>query len=326
MPMQYGTIPGVDKPVSRLVQGTVPLSSEREAESFRLLDETFAAGCRTYDTAHNYGQGDCETVLGRWIRDRGIRDEVVVLGKGAHPYEGRNRVTPEDITADLHESLERQQTDYIDIYVLHRDDPTVPVGPLVEVLNVHKRAGKIGIFGGSNWSTARIQEANAYAAAHGLEGFAVSSPNFSLAVQIRPPWEGCLSISGEAGAAERAWYGRHRMPIFPWSSLAGGFFSGRFRRDNLDTFTSYLDRLCVTSYCSEDNFRRLDRVRVAAARYGTTVPQVALAYVLSQPLEVYALVGCRSGTEFEENVAALDLRLSEAELAWLDLRSDDRPW
>ena len=326
MPMHYGTVPGVAKPVSRLVQGTVPLSSSRETESFRLLDETYEAGCRTYDTAHNYGAGDCETVLGRWMKDRGVRDEIVVLGKGAHPYDGRVRVTPEDITSDLHESLRRQQTDFIDIYVLHRDNPDVPVGPIVDVLNEHKRAGRIGVFGGSNWSADRIRQANEYAAANGLEGFSVSSPNFSLAVQIQPPWKGCLSISGEAGEAERAWYRRNTIPIFPWSSLAGGFFSGRFRRDNLDGFTDYFDTLCVTSYCSEENFQRLDRVTVVAERYGLTVPQVAMAYVLSQPLAVFPLVGCRTGAEYAENAAALDVSLSEAELAWLDLRSDDRPW
>lgn len=326
MPMLYGTVPGVQKRVSRLVQGTVPLSSERLEESFRLLDKTYEAGCRTYDTAHNYGAGDCETVLGRWMKDRGVRDEIVVLGKGAHPYDGRVRVTPEDITADLHESLRRQQTDFIDIYVLHRDNPEVPVGPLVEVLNEHKRAGKIGVFGGSNWSADRIREANAYATAHGLEGFAVSSPNFSLAVQIQPPWTGCLSISGESGAAEREWYRRNDIPIFPWSSLAGGFFSGRFRRDNLGDFTEYLDSLCVTSYGSEENFQRLDRVKDAAKRHGLTIPQVAMAYVLSQPLAVFPLVGCRTGAEYAENAAALDVTLDEAELAWLDLRSEDRPW
>lgn len=326
MPMQYGTVPGVEKTVSRLVQGTVPLSSEREAESFALLDATFEQGCRTYDTAHGYGAGDCETVLGRWMTDRGNRDEIVVLGKGAHPYNGRERVTPEDITADLHESLARQQTDFIDIYVLHRDNPKLPVGPIVEVLNEHKRAGKIGVFGGSNWSAARIQEANAYADANGLEPFRVSSPNFSLAVQIQPPWAGCLSVSGEQGAAERAWYQENGIPIFPWSSLAGGFFSGRFRRDNLDEFDAYLDKLCVTSYCSEDNFQRLDRVTAAAAHYGMTIPQVAMAYVMSQPLEVFALVGCRTGAEFAENAAVLEQRLGEADLRWLDLRSDERPW
>lgn len=327
--MQYGSVSGVGKPVSRLVQGTVPLSSDNFDASFQLLDDTFAHGCRTYDTAHNYGQGDCETVLGAWIKNRGLRDEIVILGKGAHPYDGRDRVTPEDITADLHDSLSRQQNDFIDIYVLHRDNPELPVGPIVEILNEHRNAGKIGVFGGSNWSAARIAEANAYAEEHGLEPFRVSSPNFSLAVQIQPPWEGCLSVSGEAGKAERAWYREQGIPIFPWSSLAGGFFSGRFSRENVDHFAehgNYFEKLCVTSYCSEENFRRLDRVKELAARDEMTIPQVAMAYVLSQPQPIFALVGCQNGKEFAENAAVLNRQLTQAELDWLDLTSDERPW
>ncbi len=326
MAMQYGTVKGTDKQVSRLVQGTIPLSSEREDESMALLDAVYEHGCRTFDTAHGYGGGDCERVLGRWYRSRGVRDDIVVLGKGAHPYDGRVRVTPEDITSDLHESLERQGTDFIDLYVLHRDNPDVPVGPIVEVLNEHKRAGKINSFGGSNWSAERISEANEYAAGKGLDPFTISSPNFSLAVQIKPPWEGCLSISGEAGRADREWYAENGIPIFPWSSLAGGFFSGRFRRDNLDTFDSYLDKLCVESYCSEENFQRLDRVEETGKRYDLSIPQVAMAYVMSQPMEVFALVGCRTGDEFLNNTEVLGQTLSDAELQWLDLRSDERPW
>lgn len=324
--MEYGTIPGLDKPLSRLVQGTVPLSSEDEPGSMALLDAVFAHGCRTFDTAHGYGEGDCERVLGRWVASRGVRDEIVILGKGAHPYDGRDRVTPEDIAADLDESLARMGIDFIDLYVLHRDNPAVPVGPIVDALNEHQRAGKITVFGGSNWSTDRLAEANGYAAGQGLSPFTISSPNFSLAVQIKPPWEGCLSISGPAGAAERDWYLAQGMPIFPWSSLAGGFFSGRFRRDNLDSFETYLDQLCAETYGSEDNFKRLDRVEILGERYGLTVPQVAMAYVMSQPLDIFALVGCNTGDEFAMNAAVLGQKLTPAETAWLDLTSDERPW
>jgi aryl-alcohol dehydrogenase-like predicted oxidoreductase len=316
--MHYGQIPGVAKSVARLVQGTTRISSADQAGSFAVLDEVLALGGTTFDTAHGYGRGDVERTLGRWIRDRAVRDQVVIIGKGAHPYDGRQRVTPTDITNDLHESLERLQTDMIDLYLLHRDDPSVAVGPLVEVLNEHQRAGKIGAFGGSNWSPARLQEANEYAAAHGLTPFTASSPNFSLAEQQRPAWEGCITISGPWGQAARDWYAATRMPVFAWSSLAGGFFSGRFQRDNLASFTSYFDTNCVDTYCVESNFARLDRAQRLGAERGLTAAQVALAYVLSQPLEIYALVGCDTGAEFAENLAATALRLTPAELAWLE--------
>src|SRR5207249_9101 len=144
-----------------------------------------------------------------------------------------------------YDSLARFKTDYIDLYLLHRDDPTVPVGPIIEVLNEHLKAGRIHAFGGSNWTYQRLQEANAYAAEHGLTPFVASSPNFSLADQIEPPWAGCISISGSQGTAARQWYVQQQMALFTWSSLAGGFFSGRFRRDNLQSFEKYLDKLCV---------------------------------------------------------------------------------
>src|SRR5690606_27782491 len=127
--------------------------------------------------------------------------------------------TPYDITADLFDSLARMQTDYIDIYLLHRDDPDVPVGPIVEILNEHHQAGRIHAFGGSNWSHERIREANEYAAAHGLTPFVASSPNFSLAEQIQEPWAGCLSIGGRKGAAARDWYRQNQIALFTWSSL-----------------------------------------------------------------------------------------------------------
>ena len=321
--MRYGHLPDVDKPISRLVQGTVMIGSDHLEQSFNLLDSVHALGCNCFDTGHLYGHGDCERVLGRWIQERGLREEIVILTKGAHFNEDRNRVTPFDITSDLFDSLARLRTDYIDLYLLHRDDPTVPVGPIVEILNEHKEAGRIHAFGGSNWTYERVREANAYAHANNLTPFAVSSPQFSLAEMVKEPWPDCISISGPAGAAARAWYQDNEIPLFTWSSLAGGFFSGRFTPDNLDTFSAYLDVLCLQAYCYADNFRRLERAQALADKKGLTLPQVALTFVMSQPLNIYALVGCANGDEFAANVAALEVELTTEELAWLDLQSDE---
>src|SRR5690606_21816246 len=119
----------------RIVQGTVMISPDDQDAANDLLDAVYEHGGRTIDTAHGYGGGKSERALGAWLASRGVRDEIVILGKGAHPYDGRKRVTPEDITSDLHESLERMGIDVIDLYVLHRDDPDLPVGPIVEILN-----------------------------------------------------------------------------------------------------------------------------------------------------------------------------------------------
>lgn len=316
--MKYGSIPGVTKPVARLVQGSVMLSTAERERSFTLLDAVLAHGCTTIDTAHIYGSGDVDRVLGEWMDDRSVREQVVIIGKGAHPKQGRQRVTPADLVSDLDASLAALRTDYIDLYLLHRDDPTVPVGPIVEALNEQLRAGKIRAFGGSNWGHARLQEANDYAAARGLTPFAASSPNLGLAVQLKAPWEGCLSVSGLAGAEERAWYAAKRTPLFSWSSLAGGFFSGRFKPENMGGFTSSADKLCAEVYGSPDNFARLERATELGARRGLSAAQVALAYVLSQPLDTYALVGSATPAELSQNVAAVDVQLTPAELAWLE--------
>ncbi len=316
--MNYGRIDGIDKPISRLVQGTIMCHTEEQEWCNTLLDAAFKYGINTFDTAHDYGDGECERSVGRWINARGLREEVVIIGKGSHPNQDRQRVTPFDISADIHDSLARFGTEYMDLYLLHRDDTAVPVGPIVQRLHEHKEAGHILAYGGSNWSHERVVEANAYAAEHGLSPFVASSPNFSLAYQAKEPWAGCLSISGPMGKAGRDWYRAQGMPLFTWSSLAGGFFGGRFRRDNLDSFESYLDKLCVEVYCFEENWRRLERTQQLAEEKGISVAQIALAYVLSQPLDIYALVACYNEAEVVDNVRAGELQLTAAELAWLE--------
>lgn len=187
------------------------------------------------------------------------------------------------------------------------------------MLNELVRAGKIGAFGASNWSAARIAEANAYATAHGMLPMVASSPHFSLAEQLSAPWEGCVSIAGPAGASDRAWYAVEAMAIIPWSSLAGGFFSGRFRRDNLDTFDRPNDRLCVETYCSEPNFRRLERAAQLGRQKGLSAAQIALSFVVSGPLNAYPLVGPSTGEHFGDLLVASEIRLTPEERAWLDL-------
>ncbi len=325
--MKYGHIEGVDKPVSRLVQGTIMLSTAEEEYSFDLLDKVFEAGINTFDCGHIYGGGDCERVLGRWIEDRGVRKNVVILTKGCHHNSDRRCVTPFDLTADFYDSLARLRTDHIDLYLLHRDDPQKAVGPIVDILNHYIQDGRIGVIGGSNWSHNRIRKANIYAEANGLQPFSVSSPNFSLADQLEPPWAECISISGADGEEARAWYQENQMPLFTWSSIANGFFTGKVRRDNYRQLVEegVLDGSSATAYCTPDNFKRLDRVETMAKEKKMTIPQIALAYVLNQPLNIFPLVGARSGDEITANLQSLDTKLSQNEMAWLDLKLSRKP-
>ena len=316
--MKFGYIPGIDKPISRLVQGTIMCNTAEQEKTNALLDSVYQHGINTFDTAHVYGGGECERSVGAWVNSRGLRDKIVLIGKGAHQNQDRQRVTPFDISADIHDSLARFKTDYIDLYLLHRDDPSVPVGPILERLHEHKEKGQILAFGGSNWTHTRVEEANEYAYKHGLTPFSASSPNFSLAEQAKAPWKGCITISGPAHKNARAWYQEQNIPLFTWSSLAGGFFSGRFRPDNLDSFTTGLDKLCAEVYCFGENWVRLERAEKMALEKGVSLAQIALAYVLNQPQEIYALIACWSPEEAADNVKALDFELTPEDLDWLE--------
>ena len=214
--LRYLTLPGIATPFSRIALGAVSFSPDDYPQAAELLDAFIALGGTCIDTAHVYGRGASERALGRWLRERHNRANVVLIDKGCHPIgESGPRVTPEVIHADLAESLERIQTDSIDLYLLHRDDEHVPVGPLIEALNEECAAGRIRAFGASNWRVERIVEANTYATQRGLAGFVVSSPNLSLARPKEPMWRGCIAdglqiAPGMPPHSSRSWPGHPR--------------------------------------------------------------------------------------------------------------------
>ncbi|MFW6256349.1 MAG: aldo/keto reductase, partial [Candidatus Sumerlaeota bacterium] len=210
--MEYGKIEGIEKPLSRLAQGTMVLSSEKMDWSLELMDQIYEQGCNTFDCAYIYSGGKSDLAFGEWLHTRGVRDKVVVIEKGCHHDQSGSRVNPEALKNDLETSLDRLKTDHVEIYLLHRDDPSVPVDEIVDALNEHVRKGQIKIFGGSNWRPERLEAANAYALTKGLQPFRVSSPNFSLAEMVQSPWGGdCVSISGPQNKKDREWYSRQRM-------------------------------------------------------------------------------------------------------------------
>jgi len=316
--MEYGKLPGIDKPVSRIVLGTMILNRKEMKRSFDLLDSALDVGINTFDMAHVYSGGDAERVVGAWVRDRGVQDQVVLISKGCHPNEDRKRVTEFDLASDLEDCLARMGLIQVDVYMLHRDDSERPVGPMVEAFNRHLREGKMKAYGGSNWRHERLQEANDYAATHGLIPFVASSPHFSLAEQIEDPWgAGCVAVSGPSEQEARSWYQKNAMPLFAYSSLARGLFSGKITRENYESMT---DSACRKAYCHEVNFQRLDRARVLAREKDASPPQIALAFLFHQPLNLFALVGAANRQECVSAAASLDLSLTPDELDWLDLR------
>jgi predicted dehydrogenase/aryl-alcohol dehydrogenase-like predicted oxidoreductase len=300
--MQTGTIPGIDKPISRLVLGTDNQRSMPHAAA--MYDAFLERGGTCIDTAHEYIDGLSERLVGQWIVNRGVREHVVLLDKGAHtPY-----CTPEHLTKQLLVSLERLRTEYVDIYMLHRDNLDVPVGEFIEVLNEHQRAGRMRVFGASNWSIPRIEAAQEYARSHRLTGFGAVSNNVSLAEMVEAPWEGCLASSDMESLN---WFTRTAMPLFPWSSQARGFFAGIAHPDDRS------DPELVRSWYSPTNFARLARAEEMARARGVLPINIALAYVLGLPFPTFPLIGPRTLRELSIAAQALDVTLAPNEVRWL---------
>jgi len=325
--MQYGRVEGVDKKISRLVLGTMIINTTKKTESFELLDEAVELGWNTLDTAYVYCGGDSERVIGQWMQERGNREQMVIIGKGAAGNADRKRrLTPFDISHDLYDTLARLQTSYVDLYILHRDDPNQPVGPIVEALNEHISKGRIRAIGGSNWTSERLEAANEYAYAHHLVPFRASSPNFSLAEQVVNPWaDSDVTLSGNKGKKEREWHQKSQIAVFSWSSMARGFWSGRFNRQTFSAVKENLDPWCVKAYCHETNFARLDRVEALSAFYHVTVPQIAVAYIMHQSLNIFAIIGAASKEELMASIVGLTLPLTQYDMDWIDLTVDTHP-
>jgi predicted dehydrogenase/aryl-alcohol dehydrogenase-like predicted oxidoreductase len=303
--MTYGKVAGVDLALSRLILGC---DNQRSiAQGAAIFDDFFERGGNTFDTAYVYGhEGQFEKVLGRWIGQRGIRSQVAVIVKGAHtPF-----CTPEWLDAQFNESLDRLKFDYADIYMMHRDNPKIPAGEFVEVLNEHHRAGRIKAFGGSNWSLPRLQEANAYAEKKGLQKFAVVSNNFSLARMVSPVWKDCISATDPAF---KKWIAETGTALLAWSSQARGFFTDRAHPDRKE------DEELVRCWYSDDNFQRRERAIELARKKGVQPINIALAYVLCQPFNAFALVGPRIISETVSTFQGLPVKLTPEELRWLNL-------
>ncbi len=318
--MYYGRIGDLEKPVSRIMAGTAAEPFQSGGDASEILDSAFSLGINTIDTARNYGLA--EKSLGDWLEKRGCRDEVVILSKCAHPDENSpRRVSEKDIREDFEVSSSLLKTGFIDIYLLHRDDPPVPAGEVIEIMNALRREGKIGVFGASNWTVERISEANAYAREHGLMPFVCSSPNYCLAHQITDMWGGGVTITGPENSVAREWYASSGMPVIAHSPLARGFLTGRVRSDDPSTEAS-LDRFAAAGFLCDENTERLRRCEIMARDKNCSVAQLSLAWIFSGPMDVFTAVTCSSLGRMQQNAAALDIRLSEAERDYLDLVTD----
>ena len=291
-------------------------------DSTELLDHVYSCGINTFDTAEFYGQS--EAVLGKWLKTK-RREDIVILTKGCHPHE-TDRVTPEDLRYDILQSLKRLQTEYIDLYALHRDDLSVEVGPLMEVLDEFCKKGMIREIGMSNWTHQRMAEANAYARAKGMKQLIFSSPNYGILDVKEDPWGGSaggVCISGEENIDARKWYKENGISVFSYSGLGRGFLTGRLKStDTKETAATILDYFAMKGFYSKENMQRLARVEQKAAEYGCAVSDMALAWLLNQELTVYPILSSTRKENMERNMRAVNIKLSPEEVKWMSMEGN----
>lgn len=299
-------VPGLSVPASRLVCGGARDWTENVRDFRAVLDTYVACGGNTYDTAAIYQHGcHAESRLGRWLDDRGLRRQSVLIVKGGHRPECR----PECLGRDLAHSFHHLRTHWVDIHILHTDNPDVPVGEFADALDRIRRDGLSRLCGVSNWSHARWEAAQAWLRSRGRKPLDVLSNHFSLATWHRPMWD----VSADCRGPEwEAWLERHRPLVLSWSALTRGFFCEPPPPDP--------ERDAAWDHPA--NRERRKRVLELARRRRTRPALIALAWILHQPFPVLPIVGCRTPAEMEELPAAFQIALSPAECAWLDLRRD----
>ena len=270
-----------------------------------LCDAYYERGGNVLDSAWLYGGGKCDKLLGDWMHARGVRKDIILIGKGAHSP----LVYPDVIARQLTDSLDRLKTDFIDVYFMHRDNPDVPVGEFVDAMDAEVEAGRIGIYGGSNWTRERMDGAFAYAEKNRKKLPGALSNNFSLAEMVNPVWGGVLAGSDDAW---KAWLRKRQIPDFAWSSQARGFFTDRAAPDKRE------DPELVNAWYSDKNFARRGRAIELAKRLGKQPIHIALAYCLWQDFPVVPLIGPLALQELEDSLEALDVTLSPADVRWLE--------
>ena len=307
--------------VPALTLGTASFEKQNnDEEYFQFLDKYMELGGSCIDTARAYcgwiegSEGSSENAIGRWLEARGKRSEVVLVTKGGHPEHGNmevSRLSAQELESDLCESLKALKTGYIDIYFLHRDDVTKPVEEIMPILNEFVRSGRVHFLGASNWSVERIEEANTYALAHGMEPFSVSQIYYSLAhtskEAIGDETIACMDMKSHA------WYAKNKFPVMAFSPQAKGFFSKIARGDSI---THQME----SQFVSTANLARLARVKQMCDETGVTPAMVALGYLNSQPFPVSSVFSVTKMWQLEEDMKAANMVFSPRQLAFLENR------
>lgn len=294
--------------LSSLVLGTAPFGTGIPREmAFSILDAYVGNGGNFMDTAAVYGMGLSEKTIGDWMKSRGARNRVFLSTKGGHPSlpDWRRRLTEADILADMEDSLRYLQTDRVDIYFLHRDDESQPVEVIMPILDRLVREGKTRYIGASNWTVARINQANAFARENGMATFSASQIYWCGAV-INPKgvYDPTLVAMDDT---EHAGYVRNRMPVMAYTSQARGLFS-HIRDKGFDALPEDMKR----TYINPATKARAKRILAVSAETGISPTAVSLAYLLYDgTVKAYPILGISRPERLFEAMEVFSLRENE---------------
>ncbi|WP_433894266.1 aldo/keto reductase [Streptomyces sp. CA-111067] len=308
--------------VSALSLGTMTFGAEsEEACSHAQLDRFVEAGGTFIDTADVYSAGVSEEIVGRWLaaRPASVRDRVTIATKGRFPTgDGPNDVglSRRHLDRALNASLRRLGVDSVDLYQVHSWDPLTPVEETLRFLDDAVRQGRIHYVGLSNFTGWQLQKAVDIADFRGLSRPVTLQPQYSLLAR-EIEWEITQACASEG------------LGLLPWSPLAGGWLTGKYRRDERPTGATRLgenpDR-GVEAYDRRSRVERtwavVDEVRAVADEHGASMAQVALAWLLGRPMVTSVILGARTVAQLDDNLGALDVELSADDLARLDKASD----
>ena len=319
--MKYDKIEGLDKDISKLIMGNDNQTYFDEAA--KLWDHWMEVGGNAFDTAHIYGGGSMEKLLGEWHRKRNNLKDLVIVAKGAHTP----NCDPKSISSQLTESLDRLQTETADIYIMHRDNTDIPVDEFIDVLNEEKSKGRINIFGGSNWTLERFKEANSWADNHNKNKLSILNNNLALSKMINPLWAGCIS-SNDDDILD--YLQENQVAHLSWSSQGRGYFLPEEITQKIeDKITSDESSWRkpgehssgpLSCYDSEDNRERKKRVFELAAKMGVDSQNIAGAWPIHLKFPSFALIGPRTIDELVSSLKNLEVELSDEQVNWLNLK------
>ena len=291
--------------ISRLCLGTLNFGVQIDpGQSHNMLDLFLAHGGNFIDTAHVYSNwlpgetSRSEKILGQWLKHR-RREDVVVSTKGGHfdfAAPDISRVLPAEIVRDIDESLEYLQTEYIDLYFLHRDNEALPVDVLMDCLNEQVRAGKIRHIGCSNWRLPRLAEAQEYAVKNNLEPFISNQLMWSMAAINKT---GIPSDYVTMDTEIFAYHKAHALSVMCYSAQAKGYFTKRQAGGEIAKATAAI-------YENDYNERLFQKLLPLSGRTGKTMTELALQYFAFQPFPAVPIVSCNTEEQLRDCMAAFE--------------------